>query len=82
MDHLDEEAVRDCVKLLRDVHCYCSARGLALIEVRDHRSRDGEQGRGSGMPRFKAVLGEASAQRLHDGREDEPLQYLHCWAEP
>ena len=58
-----------------------SARGLALVEVRDHPSRDGEQGRGSGMPRFEAVLGGASAHRLHDGREDEPIQYLHCWVE-
>ena len=33
------------------------------------------------MPRFEAMLGGASSQRLHDGREDEPLQYLHCQAE-
>ena len=68
VDHLDEEAVRDGVERLRDVHHYGyrSARGLALVEARDHTSRDREQGRGGGMPRFEAVLGEASAQRLHD----------------
>ena len=33
------------------------------------------------MPRFEAMLGGARAQRLHDGREDEPLQDLHCMAE-
>ena len=33
------------------------------------------------MPRFEAMLGGASAQRLDDGQEDEPLQYLHCQAE-
>ena len=32
-------------------------------------------------PRFEAVLGEASAQRLHDDRKDEPLQDLKCRAE-
>ena len=79
-DHLDEEGLGDGVERLRDVHRYgCgSARGFALIEARDHPSRDWEQGRGGGMPRFEAMLGGASAQCLHDGREDEPLQYLHC----
>ena len=69
VDHLDEEAVRDGVERLRDVHRdgYGSVRGLALIEARDHTSRDGEQCRGDGVPRFEAVLGGASAQRLHDG---------------
>ena len=73
----------DGVECLRDVHPegYGSARGLALVEARHHPSRDGEQGRGGGMPQFEAVLGGTSAQRLHDGREDEPLQDLHCRAE-
>ena len=46
VDHLDEEEVRDCVEHLRDVqrYGYGSPRGLALIEARDHPSRDGEQG--------------------------------------
>ena len=46
MDHLDEEVVRDVVERLQDVHLYGYgyARGLALIEARDHPSRDGEQG--------------------------------------
>ena len=45
MDDLNEEAVRDCIECLRDVHRYCygSAMGLALVEARDHTSRDGEQ---------------------------------------
>ena len=83
VDHLDEEAVGDGVERLRDFHRYGygSARGLALVEARYHPSRDGEQVRGGGVPQFEAVLGGASAQRLHDGLEDEPLQYLHCWAE-
>ena len=83
VDHLDDEAVGDDVKRLREVFRYFfgSARGLALIEARNHPCRDWEQGRGSGMPQFVAMLGGASGQRLHDGREDEPLQYLHCWEE-
>ena len=74
VEHLDEEALRDGVERLRDVHRYGygSARGLPLVEARDHPSRDREQGRGGGMPLFEAVLGGASAQSLHDGREDEP----------
>ena len=77
-------AVGDCVERLRDVHRYGygSAMGLALIETRDHTLAEmGEQGQGGGMPRFEAMLGGSSAQRLHDGQEDEPLQYLHCRAE-
>ena len=72
VDQLDEEAVGECVERLRDVHRdgYGSARGLALIEARDHPSRDGEQGRGGGMPRFEATLGGVSAQSLHE----------RCWA--
>ena len=72
MDHLDEEAVEDCVEHLQDVHRYGygSVRGLTLVKARDHPSRDGEQGRGGGVSRFEAMLGGASAQRLHDGRED------------
>ena len=34
-------------------------------------------GRGGGLPLFEAVLGGASTQCLHDGREEESLQYLH-----
>ena len=30
------------------------------------------------MPRFEAVLRGASAQRLHDGREEKPFQDLRC----
>ena len=73
VDHLDDEAVRYCVECLRDVHRYgyCSARGLTLVEARDHPNRNGEHGRGGGVPRFDGVLG---------GKED-PLQYLHCRAE-
>ena len=75
VDHLDEEAAGDGVERIRDVHRYSygSARGLAFVKARDHTSRDREQGRGGGVPRFEAVLGEASAQRLHDGQEDEPV---------
>ena len=82
VDHLDEEAVGDGFERLRDVHRdgYGSARVLVLIEARDHPSRDGEQGRGGGMPQFEALLGGARAQCLHDGWEDEPLQDLHCRA--
>ena len=61
VDHLDEVAVRDGVERIRDVHRYGSARGLVLIEARDHPSRNEEQSRGGGMPRFEAVLGGASA---------------------
>ena len=59
VDHLDEEVVRDRVKHLRDVHRYgyCSARGLALVETRDHPSRNGEQGQGGRLPWFEAVIG-------------------------
>ena len=73
----------DSVERLREVHSdgYGSARGLALIEARDHPSRVGEQSRGGGMPQFETMLGGTSAQRLHDGREDEPLQDLHCRGE-
>ena len=83
VDHLDKEAVRDRVERLRDVHryCYWSARGLTLVEARDHPSRNREQGRSGGLPLFEAVLGGASTQRLHDGREEELLQYLRCRAE-
>ena len=83
VDHLDEEAVRDGVECLQDVHCYGygSARVLSLVEARDHPSRDGELGRGGGMPRFEAVLGGACTQSLHDGRQEESLQYIHCRAE-
>ena len=75
VDHLDEEGVRDCVECFRDVHHYGygSARGLTFVKAWDHPSRDRELGRGGGMPRFEAVLWGASAQRLPDGREDEPL---------
>ena len=83
VDHLDEEVVGDVVDCLRDVHSYSygSARGLALIEARDHPSRDGEQGRDGRMPRFEAVLGGASAQHLNNRQEDELFHYLHCRAE-
>ena len=81
--HLDEEAVRNRVERIRNIHHYgySSARRLTFIEARDHISRNWEQGQGGGVPRFKAVLGEAYAQCLHDGRKEEPLQYLHCRAE-
>ena len=71
VDYRDEEAVRDSIERLRDVHRYgfCSAMGLTLVETRDHPSRNGEQSRGGGVPRLEA------------GREEEPLQYLHCRAE-
>ena len=64
VDHLDEEVVRNSVEHLRDVHRYGygSARGLALVEARNHPSRNRKQGQVSGMPR----LGGACAQRLHD----------------
>ena len=44
MDHLNEEAVRDCVEWLRDIHRYGygSARWLTLVKARDHPSRDRE----------------------------------------
>ena len=69
VDHLDEEVVGNGVERLRPVHRdgYGSARVLALIEARDHTSRDGVHGRGGRMPWFEDVLGGASAQRLHDG---------------
>ena len=52
VDHLDEEAVRELVQCFRDVHGYgyCSARGLTLVENRDHPSRNGELGRGGEVP--------------------------------
>ena len=77
MDHLDNEAVRDCVKRLRDVHCYdfCPARGLTLVEASKW-----EQGRDGGVLWFEAVLGGACTQCLHNGQE-KPLQHLHCRAE-
>ena len=83
VDHLDQEAVGDGVERLRDVYWYGYgfARGLSSIEARVHPTRYGEQGRGGGMPRFEAVLGGASAKRLHDGLEDVLLQYLCCRAE-
>ena len=78
VDHLDKEAVRDCVKRLRDVHCYdyCPARGLMLVEASKW-----EQGWGGRVPRFEAVMGGACTQCLHNRREEDPLQYLHCRAE-
>ena len=64
MDRVDEEAVGEGVERLRELHRYGygSAWGLALIEAKDYPIRDGEQGRGGGMPRFEAVLGGASGQ--------------------
>ena len=83
VDLFDEDAVRNNVERLRDAHRYgdCSARGLSLVEARDHPKRNGEQGGGGGVPRFEAVVGGACAQCLHDGREGELLQYLHCKTE-
>ena len=71
VDHLDKETVRDCVELFRDVHRYgyCSAKGVTLVEARNHPSRNTEQGRGGGVPLFDAVLGLACIQYLHDRRE-------------
>ena len=68
VDHLGVEGLRDDYR-----YGYGSARGLTLVNARDHPSRDREQGRGVGVPRFEAVLGGASAQRLHNGLEDELL---------
>ena len=75
VDHLDEKVVGDCVKRLRDVcrYGFGSAIGLTLVKARDHPIRDGELGQGSGVPRFKAELGQASVQHLHDLREYKPL---------
>ena len=74
---------KNSVERLRDVHLYRygSARGLSLVEAKDHHSNNWEQGRGGGVPRFEAVLGGACSQRLHDGREEESLEYLQCQAE-
>ena len=41
MDHLNEETVRDSIERLQDVHRYGSGRGLALVEAKNHPSRDG-----------------------------------------
>ena len=83
VDHLDEEAVRDRIKRLRDVYRYgyCSDKRLTLVETRDPPSRNGEQDRRGGVPLFEAVLRGTSTQCLHDGWKEEPLQYLHCRAE-
>ena len=83
VDLLDEDAVRNGVERLWDVYLYGygSARWLALVEARDHPSRNEEQGRGGGVPRFEAVQEGEYAQRLRDGREEEPPQYLHCLSE-
>ena len=79
VDNLDEEAVRNCVERLRDVHRYgySYARGLTLIEARDYPSRNGAQGRGGGVP-ISSHAEKACGKRLHDGREKEQLQYIHC----
>ena len=83
VDHLNNEVVRDYVERLRDVHSYgCfSARGLTMVKARNHPSRNGEQGRGSGVPRFEEVLGEACTLYIHDEQEEETPQCLHCRAE-
>ena len=72
VDHLNEDLVRDRIKCPQDVHRYgyCSAWGLLLVETRDHPSRNGELGRGSGVPWFEEVLGGVSTQYLHDGWEE------------
>ena len=68
VDHLSREVVWHRVKNIRhvDLYGYCSATGFALVEKRDHPSRNWEQGRGAGVPLFEAVLGGASALHLHD----------------
>ena len=45
MDHLDEEAVRDSVERLRDVHLYgyCSARGLRWLKPETNRAEMGSR---------------------------------------
>ena len=75
-DHLDEEAVRNRVKCLRDVHHGddCSAGRLSLVVACKHPNRDREQGQGGEVSQFKALLRVASSQRLHDGREEKQLQ--------
>ena len=52
VDHLDKEAVRDRVERLRDAHGLWILFGqrLTLVEARNHFSRNGEQGRGGGVP--------------------------------
>ena len=49
MDHLNEEAVRDSIERLQDVHCFGSGRGLALVEATNHPSRDGDLAQSSLM---------------------------------
>ena len=49
-------------------------------KTRSHPSRNWEQSWGGGVLWFEAVLGGASAQRLHDGREENLFQDLRCRA--
>ena len=55
------------VKRIREVHfsCYCSARMLTLVKTRDHTIRNGEQGRGDGVPCWEERVPSAS---MMDGR--------------
>ena len=74
---------RGGIKGLRDVrrYVYCSARRLALVETRDHPSRNGEQNRGGGVFRSEIVLKGPSTLCFYDGQKEVPLQYLHYQAE-
>ena len=58
VDYLNKEIVKNSVERLWDVQRNgdCSASGLTLVENWDHPSRNGEQGRGGGVPRVEAVL--------------------------
>ena len=55
--------------------------GLAGVE--SEQCHSGFLGSNGGVPWFEAVLGGICAQRLHlhDGWEEEPVQYFHCRAQ-
>ena len=47
VDHFDEEAMKNNIERLRDVHCGgdCSVLGFSLVEACKYQNRDSEQGR-------------------------------------
>ena len=49
--------------------------------IPDHPSRIGEKGRGDGVSPFEVFLGGSRTQCLHNGRDEEPVQHLHCQAQ-
>ena len=60
VDLFDEEAVSNAYEMSTAM-AMVLLRGLRLLKPETNPSRDGEQGRGGGMPRFEAVLGGSIA---------------------